>query len=64
MCIKLSPGNLNPSHFSTHPTNTYTCEVTIAPKVCDGEPLLIFKKIRCFYYIKLTRFELQEIFLL
>ena len=37
MCIKLPPGNLNPSHFFTHPTNTYTCEVTIVLKMCDGK---------------------------
>ena len=32
--MKLSPRDLNPSPYPPHPTSTYTCEVTIAPKVC------------------------------
>ena len=26
-----------PGPYSSHPTSTYTCEVTIAPKVCGDE---------------------------
>ena len=35
--MKLPLGDLNPGPYSSHPTNTYTCEVTIAPKVCGDE---------------------------
>ena len=36
MCVKLLPGDLNPGPCPSHPTNTYTCGVTIAPRVCGG----------------------------
>ena len=35
--MKLPFGDLNPGPYSSHPTSTYTCEVTIAPKVCGDE---------------------------
>ena len=31
--MKLSPEDLNSDHYPPHPTNTYTCRVTIAPRV-------------------------------
>ena len=34
MCVKLLPRGLNPDFCSSHPTRTYTCKVTIAPRVC------------------------------
>ena len=34
MCVKLPPRNLNFGLCPPHPTNTYTCEVTIAQRVC------------------------------
>ena len=40
MCVKLSPGDLNPSPCPPHPTSTYTCEMTTAPKVHGGIPVL------------------------
>ena len=40
MCVKLSPGDLNPSSCPPHPTSTYTCEMTTAPKVHGGIPVL------------------------
>ena len=40
MCVKLSPGDLNPSSCPPHPTSTYTCEMTIAPRVRGGIPVL------------------------
>ena len=40
MCVKLSPKNLNPDPYLPHLTNTYTCGVTIAPRVCGGRDLL------------------------
>ena len=33
MCVKPSPGDLNPGPYPPHPTSTYTYEVTIAPRV-------------------------------
>ena len=37
MCVKLPPRDLNPDHCPPHPTNTYTCEVTTAPRVRGGK---------------------------
>ena len=36
MYVKLRPGVLNPSLYPPHPISIYTCEVTIAPRVCGG----------------------------
>ena len=36
VCMKLIFWNLNPDPYPPHPTSTYTCEVTIAPRVCGG----------------------------
>ena len=41
--MKLPPENLNLSFCPTHPTNIYTCGVTIAPRVC-GSPIQYFKR--------------------
>ena len=49
MCMKLSSENLNPSSYSPHPTNTYTYEVTIAPKIWYS----ILP-----YYLKMNKFKL------
>ena len=38
--MKLSPGNLNLGPYPPHPTSTYTCEVTITPRVC-GVTLIV-----------------------
>ena len=40
MCVKLPPEDLNPDPYPLHPINTYTCGVTIAPKVCSGNWIL------------------------
>ena len=32
----LLPGDLTSSFCPPHPTSTYTCGVTITPKVCSG----------------------------
>ena len=42
MCVKLPLGNLNPGSCPSHPTNTYTCEVIIAPRVRDST-YIVFK---------------------
>ena len=36
MCVKLSPGDLNPGPCLPHPTSIYSCGVTTAPRVCGG----------------------------
>ena len=36
MCVKLPFENLNPSPCIPHPTSTYICGETIAPKVCGS----------------------------
>ena len=46
MCVKLPPRDLNLGIYPPHLTSTYTCGVTIAPKVCDGKyPLDLSKYI-------------------
>ena len=37
MCVKLPPRDLNPDPYPSHSTSTYTCEVIIAPRVCNGK---------------------------
>ena len=41
MCVKLPPGDLNLGPYPPHPTSTYTCGVTIAPRVCGGVTLTV-----------------------
>ena len=36
MYVKLPPEDLNLNSYPPHPTSTYTCGVTIAPRVCGG----------------------------
>ena len=36
MCVKLFLGDWNPDSYPSHPTNTYTCGVIIASRVCGG----------------------------
>ena len=42
MKLPLRDLNLNP--YPPHPTSTYTCRVTIAPRVCDGRVVLKLKR--------------------
>ena len=37
MYVKLPPRELNPNPYLLHSTNTYTCGMIIASKVCGGE---------------------------
>ena len=37
MCVKLSPGDLNPDPYPPHPINNYTCGVTNTLIVCGGQ---------------------------
>ena len=42
--MKFPLGNLNPGPYPLHPTNTYTYEVTTAPKMHSGKSVDITKK--------------------
>ena len=39
MCVKIPSGDLNPDPCPPHPTSTYICRVTTAPKVRGGNAL-------------------------
>ena len=41
MYAKLPPGDLNPSPYFQHLTNTYTCKAIIAPRVCGDVHAII-----------------------
>ena len=34
--MKFSPGDLNLIPYLSHPTDTYTCRITITSKMCEG----------------------------
>ena len=36
MSVNLPPRDLNPSSYTLHPTNIYTCGVAITPRLHDG----------------------------
>ena len=36
MSVNLPPRDLNPSSYTPHPTNIYTCGVTTAPRMRGG----------------------------
>ena len=40
MYVKLPPRDLNPDPYPPHLTSTYTCGVTIAPRVCGDTTFL------------------------
>ena len=37
MYVKFPLGDLNPDPYFPHHTSTYTYEMTITPKICDGQ---------------------------
>ena len=45
MCVKISFGDLNLGPYLPHPTNTYTHEITISPRMRSGVIILILFKI-------------------
>ena len=47
MYVKLPLGDLNLVPYPPHPTSTYTCGVTIAPRVGGGEICNFLKLKRC-----------------
>ena len=40
MYVKLHSRDLNPNPYPLHPTNTYTCEKTIALRMRGGEMIV------------------------
>ena len=46
MYVKLLPEELNPGPYLPHPTNTYTCGVTIAPRVRSDTINFSIKKLK------------------
>ena len=40
MCVKLPPEDLNLDPYPPYPTSTYTCGVTIAPRVYNGNNII------------------------
>ena len=57
MYVKLPPGDMNLGPYPPHLTNTYTCGVTIAPRLCGGflENLLIPSVMFCWIACKELR---------
>ena len=45
MYVKFSPENLNLESYPPHPTNTYTCKVTIVPRMCGDMFNFVFISI-------------------
>ena len=43
--MKLSPGDLNLDSYPPHFTSTYTCEVTITPRVCGGSSMMLTSEL-------------------
>ena len=46
MCVKLLLRDLNPNPYPLHPTSTYTCGVTIAPRMSNSNTSLFLKKLK------------------
>jgi len=42
--MKLPLSDLSLGHYPPHPTSTYTCEMTIAPRVCSGNTKFVYVK--------------------
>ena len=53
MCVKLFSRDLNLNPYPPHPTSSYTCEVTIAPRV-------LFKSTKLYIVCKYAIIE-QEV---
>ena len=52
MCVKLPPKDLNSNPCPPHPTKTYTCRVTIAPRV--HEVFFIFLIVHVIKFVATT----------
>ena len=44
--MKFPPGDLYPGPCPLHPTSTYTCGVTIVPKVCGSDNSTFISDVR------------------
>ena len=56
MCVKLPLGDLNPDPYPPRPTSTYTCGMTIAPRVCGGNSHSDAQKSLLHFYSKSFKF--------
>ena len=61
MCMKLSPGDLNSDPYPPHPTSTYTCGVTTAPRVRGGQTKLIINVRNLTLFVKFLQTKLMSI---
>ena len=66
MYVKFSPRDLNPDFCPSHPTSTYYCKVTIAPKcvVVKNEKKNIYYKLNeynCVHFLKTVYIEYIEL---
>ena len=59
MCVKLSSENLNFGSYPPHFTNTYTCEVTIVPKMYGNLVSFLKKYYRIVPLISIIIFKNQ-----
>ena len=56
MCVKFPPGDLKPGPCPPHSTSTYTCGVTIAPRVYGGLCLILnvyiymYECVKCYFF--------------
>ena len=41
ICVKFPFENLNPDPYLLHPTSTYTRGMTITPRVCGGQIIVL-----------------------
>ena len=55
MCVNLHFWDLNLGIYPPHPTNVYTCRVTIAPRVCSGSTTIIFKQVTLWSPLKCSK---------
>ena len=60
MCVKFPPRDLKPGPCPPHSTSTYTCAVTIAPRVYGGLCLIL----NVYIYIYICMNVLNAIFFL
>ena len=57
ICVKLTSRDLNSNPYPPHLTNTYTCGVTIAPRVCSGQIIQLQNTPKPLKITKITPFK-------
>ena len=61
MCLKLPLGDLNSGPYPPQPASTYTCKVTITPKVCGGNDTSLYKTFVVNNINNITYYKLHSI---